>query len=247
MRRLKCTISYDGTNFAGFQRQPNERTVQGEIEKALKKLHRGEEITIHASGRTDTHVHACGQVFHFDTSLSIPDDRWARALGADLPKDIYILNSCTVDEQFHSRHSAIRKEYRYRILRSKEEDVFRRNFTYHYPYPLNLDEMKKAANFMLGTHDFTSFSSAKTNIAHKVRTIEAIEIKQVEDELIIRVVGDGFLRNMVRILVGTLLKVGNGKISSEDIPAIIEAKSRNRAGQTTPGHGLYLWKVEYNN
>lgn len=247
MRRIKCTIAYDGTNFAGFQRQPNERTVQGEIEQALKILHKGKNVPICGSGRTDATVHAYGQVFHFDTDLSIPDDRFPYALRSHLPKDIHIVKMETVSSDFHARFSAVRKEYRYRILLRQEADVFRRNFTYHYPYRLNIEEMKKAANLLLGTHDFTSFSSAKTDVVDKVRTIEQIDFLLQDDELVIRIIGNGFLRNMVRIIVGTLLEVGRGHIRPEEIPAILEAKSRQKAGPTIPGCGLYLWKVEYNN
>ncbi len=247
MRRIKCTVSYDGTNFFGFQKQPNARTVQGEIEKGLKRLHRGKDVKIYGSGRTDTFVHAIGQVFHFDTELAIPDERLPFALRAILPDDIYIVKAETVADDFHARFSAVGKEYRYRILTSEQADVFKRNFVYHYPYPLQLEEMKKAAAHFIGTHDFTSFSSVRTDVTDKVRTIEQLELLLEEDELVIRIVGDGFLRNMVRIIVGTLIHVGIGKMNSDEIPNIIAAKSRDVAGPTAPGHGLYLWHVEYNN
>lgn len=247
MRRIKCTVSYDGTNFFGFQKQPNARTVQGEIENGLKILHRGKDVKIHGSGRTDTFVHAIGQVFHFDTELTIPDERLPIALRSILPDDIYILKAETVANDFHARFHAIRKEYRYRILTTEQGDVFKRNFTYHYPYPLDIEAMNKAATHLIGTHDFTSFSSVRTDVEDKVRTIEQLQLKMEEDELVIRVVGNGFLRNMVRIIVGTLIHVGIGKMSSDDIPNILAAKSRDVAGPTAPGHGLYLWRVEYNN
>lgn len=247
MRRIKCTVSYDGTNFFGFQKQPDARTVQGEIEKGLKILHRGKDVNITGSGRTDTSVHALGQVFHFDTELAIPDERLPFALRAILPDDIYIVSAETVADDFHARYSAIRKEYRYRILTSERADVFKRHFVYHYPYPLQIEEMKKAASQFIGTHDFTSFSSVRTDVAHKVRTVEQLDLFMEEDELVIRIVGDGFLRNMVRIIVGTLIHVGIGKIRSDEISHILVAKSRELAGPTAPGHGLYLWHVEYNN
>lgn len=245
MRRVKCTVSYDGTNFSGFQRQPNRRTVQGEIEKALKILHKGKDVPIYASGRTDAFVHAKGQVFHFDTELSIPDDRLPYALGSMLSDDIAIIKAETVSSHFHARFSCVRKEYRYRILTSKERDVFRRNYTYHYPFPLDVSEMRKACTHFIGTHDFTSFCAAKTDVIDKVRTIDELEIMTQDDELIIRIAGNGFLQHMVRIIVGTLLEIGNGKKKSDDIPRILAAKSREKAGPTVPGSGLYLWKVEY--
>lgn len=245
VKRIKCIVSYDGSEFSGFQIQPNNRTVQGELEEALRKIHKGQEVTLTGSGRTDAGVHAQGQVIHFDTPLAIHEERWPRALRSLLPDDIFIVQAEEVDHQFHARFDVKTKEYRYRILCSQTENVFRRKYVYHYPYPLQLDKMKAAAKLLIGTFDFTSFCSAKTVVGNKVRTIYEIELIEEGNELIFRVVGSGFLYNMVRIIVGTLLEVGQGKKKVSDMTQIIEAKSRHKAGKTAPSHGLYLWKVTY--
>jgi tRNA pseudouridine38-40 synthase len=247
MKRLKCILSYDGTHFSGYQVQPNKRTVQSEFEEVLMKMHNGQTIKIHASGRTDAHVHAYGQVIHFDTPLNIPTDRWKKALNSLLPEDISVREVQIVPLDFHARFQAVSKEYRYKIVRSQERDVFKRHHAYHFPYPLDYVEMKEAIKYLVGTHDFTSFCTAKTEVEDKVRTIYEIEFFEENEELVFRFVGDGFLYNMVRILVGTLLDVGQGKIKAAEMKNILESKSREKAGKTAPGHGLYLWQVHYDN
>ncbi|WP_102349472.1 tRNA pseudouridine(38-40) synthase TruA [Bacillus sp. Marseille-P3661] len=244
MNRLKCTISYDGTSFAGFQVQPKQRTVQGEIERALKKIHKTDEIPrIAASGRTDAGVHAHGQVIHFDSPLT--GINWARALNTLLPEDIIVDEVESVPTSFHARFDVIKKEYRYFLLNSQKNYVFRRNYCYHYPYRIELDAIKAAADYLIGTHDFTSFCSTKTDKQDKIRTIYTIDVIEEAGEIVFRFVGDGFLYNMVRIMVGTLLKVGQGKIKPEEIKGILDKKDRETAGKTVPGHGLHLWKVWY--
>jgi len=245
--RVKCIVSYDGTHFSGYQVQPNKRTVQSEIEAALKKLHRGQSIRIHASGRTDAYVHAVGQVIHFDTTLTIPPEKWPYALNSLLPNDIVVLEAEHVADQFHARFDAIKKEYRYKLSTQKMIDVFKRDYTYHFPYKLDLDSMRQACLHLCGTHDFTSFCVAKTEVEDKVRTIYSIEIVEKGTDLIFCFTGNGFLYNMVRILMGTLLEVGQGKKTPDQIPYILEGKDRNLSGKTAPGHGLYLWKVYYDN
>lgn len=238
-------LSYDGTNFSGYQVQPDQRTVQGELEQVLQRMHKGQIVKTTASGRTDTGVHAMGQVFHFDTPLSIEPDGWKRALNTLLPSDIRLVSIQEVSPDFHARFDVDAKEYRYRILRSLDEDVFRRNQTYHYPYPLDVGNMRTAALELIGEHDFTSFCSAKTEVADKVRKIFELELIESGDELILRIKGNGFLYNMVRIIVGTLLEIGNGHRPPDEVVEILEAKDRDAAGKTAPGHGLYLWKVFY--
>ena len=245
MKRVKCTLSYDGTNFHGYQVQVNKRTVQAELEQALQKLHKGEHIKTVASGRTDAGVHAYGQVVHFDSSLYIPTDRWPYALNAVLPDDIVVKKAELVNDDFHARFSVEKKEYRYIIHRSKQVDVFRRLYSYHYPYPLDINKIKEAMKLFQGTHDFTSFCSARTEVENKVRTIYEMDCIENGDELVFTLVGNGFLYNMVRIIVGTLLEVGQGKITPDSITDIIKAQNREKAGKTVPGHGLYLWKVYY--
>lgn len=245
MQRLKCELAYDGSAFSGYQIQPNKRTVQGELEKALLKLHKGQVVKVYASGRTDAGVHARGQVIHFDTPLQIPGERWSVALQTLLPDDISILAVTKVAPTFHARFDVTAKEYRYLVYREQAHDPFRRNFAYHYPYSIDIAAIKAASRHLLGVHDFSSFCSAKTEVEDKVREMYEIEVMEDGGFLVFRFVGNGFLYNMVRILVGTLLQVGAGKIAVADIPAILAKKNRIYAGKTAPPQGLYLWKVFY--
>jgi len=245
MQRLKCIVSYDGTAYAGYQVQPNKRTVQAEIEAALARLHKGQEIKVTASGRTDAGVHAKGQVIHFDSHLTLPETKWPIALNSLLPDDVVIVKAEQVNTDFHARYNAARKEYRYFIQLSKQRDPFMRNYAYQYSFPVDVALMREAAICLTGTHDFTSFCSAKTEVVDKVRTIEAIDFTEEKGLLVIRFIGNGFLYNMVRILVGTLLEVGRGEREPNNVKEILEKKDRRYAGKTAPGHGLYLWEVFY--
>lgn len=245
-KKYKCVLSYDGTNFSGFQIQPHHRTIHGEIEKALKKIHKGEEIKIQASGRTDAGVHAKGQTFQFESTLVIPIENWKRALNTLLPDDIYIHEVVSVPSAFHVRYDVVEKEYRYFILNKKETDVFKRNYVYQFPYELHLDAMQQACTYLIGTHDFTSFSSAKTTIkGSKIRTLsKAVCIERgSEIEFIFR--GNGFLYNMVRIMIGVLLDIGQGRRQPIDIKKLLQQKDRRLVGETVPPQGLYLWEVSY--
>lgn len=245
MKRYKCIVAYDGTRFAGYQVQPNKITVQSEIETALTKLHKGTSVKITASGRTDAGVHARGQVIHFDSPLQIPESKWEIALNSSLRNDIVVMSVEEAAESFHARFDAVGKEYRYFVHRSGKSDPFKRNYAYHYPYSLNMPNMKKAAANLVGTYDFTSFCSAKTDVDEKVREISEIELYEEGEQLIFRFVGNGFLYNMVRILVGTLLEVGSGAREPNSMLEIIAKKDRSAAGKTAPAHGLYLWQVFY--
>jgi len=247
MKRFKCIVVYDGTHFNGFQIQQNQRTVQGEIQKALKKVHKGEEIIIQASGRTDTNVHANGQAIHFDTPLSLTSEQWKRALNTQLPLDVFIKKVEEVSEDFHARYNVERKEYRYAIWNQKDENVFRRHYHYHYPYQLNIESMKEALQHFVGTYDFTSFCSAKTEKENKVRTIYSATLEEVNQEIVISIVGSGFLHNMVRIIIGTLIEIGNGRRDIHSIEEALNGANRKLAGKTAPPHGLVLWEVNYNN
>lgn len=245
MQRYKCVISYDGTGFSGFQVQPNKRTVERELDAALAKMHKGNKVKIVGSGRTDAGVHALGQVIHFDSPLSIPEKKWDLALNSILPTDISVLSVKQVSNSFHARYDTVGKEYRYFLYRSSKRDPFRRNYAYQYPFPLNVESMREASSYLVGTHDFTSFCSARTEVVDKVRTIETIELAVEEKLLTFRLVGNGFLYNMVRILVGTLLEVGTGARNPSDITDILAKEDRSYAGKTAPAHGLYLWEVFY--
>ncbi|MDL0437167.1 MULTISPECIES: tRNA pseudouridine(38-40) synthase TruA [unclassified Niallia] len=245
MQRYKGIVSYDGTEYCGFQLQPKDRTVQGEIEKALKKLHKGSEIKIQASGRTDAGVHAKGQVIHFDSDLDIPAGKWELALNALLPHDIVFSTIEAVDRSFHARYDVQGKEYRYFIHLSERRDPFKRNFSYYYPYQLDIGAIREALEYFIGEHDFTSFCSMKTDKEDKVRTIHSMRLVEEGDILVFCFEGNGFLYNMVRIIIGTLLDVGRGKRKPESIKEIIEKKDRKAAGKTASANGLYLWKVFY--
>jgi len=249
MKRWKCTIQYDGTLFHGFQIQRNKRTVQGEIEKILTRMNNGNPVRITASGRTDSGVHAVGQVFHFDTTTtSLSETAWKRALNAQLPEDIYVKDVQEVSTEFHARFGVKEKEYRYFIRNAKEIDIFRRNYVYHFPYPLNLQKMSSACKFLEGTHDFTTFSSPRSTVkGDKIRTIYEASCKKEEENIIFTFRGSGFLYNMVRIMVGVLLDIGQGKLEPEDIPLLLEKKNRQSVGRTIDAHGLYLWNVRYDN
>ena len=245
MQRYKAIISYDGTGFSGYQVQPGKRTVQSEIENVLLKMHKGIPVRITGSGRTDAGVHAKGQVIHFDSPLTIPEEKWTVAINSLLPSDIAVLLVTRVHDDFHARFDVVRKEYRHFLYRSCNRDPFRRNFAFQYPYDLDIVSMRTASEYLLGTHDFSSFCSAKTEVIDKVRTLEGIEILSEGDLLILRFIGNGFLYNMVRILTGTLLEVGAGDRQPSDIKRILDSKDRRSAGKTAPGHGLYLWEVFY--
>lgn len=246
MRRIQCTFGYDGTFFSGFQAQPKGRTVQEEIERALAKLHKGNSVAITASGRTDAGVHAVGQVMHFDTPLQIPISNWKKAMQTVLPKDIEVYHFSEVHDRFHSRYDVQSKEYRYRVLLRKDPDVFRRHYTYYMPYKVDVEKVKEACQLLIGTHDFTSFSSAKATVkGSKVRTLYQASCEHQGDELVFIFKGTGFLYNMVRILVGTLLEVGNGRLKPHDITRVLVGKNRQLAGKTAPPHGLFLWQVNY--
>ncbi|MBO8158073.1 tRNA pseudouridine(38-40) synthase TruA [Thermosyntropha sp.] len=244
MKRIKLVIEYDGTNYHGFQVQNNAHTVQAELGQAILKL-TGERVSVISAGRTDAGVHALGQVVVFSTSSTIPVDKWKPALNSVLPRDIRVLQSSTVDENFHPRFSAIKKTYRYIIYRQEEGAVFYRNYAWINAEKLNIEEMRKAAHFILGRHDFRSFCSSGSAVKNFERTVTRLDIEEKKPFLILEIEADGFLYNMVRIIVGTLVEVGKGTYSSEYVKEIIESKDRNKAGATAPPQGLYLVKVEY--
>jgi len=243
--RYKCICSYDGTNFHGFQIQTNLRTVQEEIENVLKIILK-KDITIYSSGRTDAGVHAYGQVFHFDTEIDMGKQNMKRAINSRLPKDIYIKDVEKVSDDFHARFSAISKEYHYKIALD-EFDPLKSNYLYYPTYKnFDIEKMVDASKIFIGEHDFKSFTKNHT-IENTVRTIYSIDfvIDNTNHELIIKFIGNGFLHNMVRILVAMLFMVGIGKLSKNDLETILAQKNRVFAPKTAPSNGLYLYKVNY--
>ncbi|MFZ4454424.1 tRNA pseudouridine(38-40) synthase TruA [Salibacterium aidingense] len=245
MRRVKAIISYDGTDFSGWQVQPGKRTVQQEMERVLTKIHKGDHVPVVSSGRTDSSVHAIGQVLHFDTPLAVPEEKWPKAINQLLAPDVQVKQAVYTDSSFHARFDAVEKTYWYRVHAAREKDIFRRNYVYFYPYPIDRNEIKKAAAYMTGTYDFSSFCASRTDVVDMVRTVHEVKVEENGDELHFTFRGSGFLYNMVRIMTGTLLEVGKGLRQAEDIPGIIQARSRQAAGNTAPGHALYLWEVRY--
>lgn len=244
MRRLKCVVAYDGTDFSGFQVQPDQVTVQGEIEAALQRI-TGEEIQIAGSGRTDAGVHARGQVIHFDTASHIPLEKWGFVLNNQLPDSIVIRSIEEAEPTFHARFDVQVKEYRYCIDNSPVADVFRHRYADHIRFPLDIRAMQKAARHLEGEHDFTSFCSAKTYVEDKVRTVYALTVERLGDEVWVICRGNGFLYNMVRIIVGTLVEVGQGKRQPDELADILAACDREKAGKTAPAKGLTMWEVVY--
>lgn len=244
MKNVKLTIEYDGTNYHGWQSQKNAKTVQETVEKAIKGL-TGEEITIIGSSRTDFGVHAYGQVANFKTGSNIPSDRFSYALNRLLPQDIVIKKSEEVSEDFHARFCAKGKRYRYLIYNSRFPSAILRNRAYHVSHELDYHSMQRSAAHFLGTHDFSAFKASGSSVKTSVRTITGVSLEMNEDIIRFEISGNGFLYNMVRIIVGTLVAVGMGRIREEDIPDVIKSLDRKRAGRTAPAEGLYLVEVYY--
>ena len=244
MRNIKIIIEYDGKSFNGWQKQPTKLNIQGEIEKAIFEI-TGEEVNLIASGRTDAGVHAFGQVANFNTETKLPIEKIAKAINSKLKKSIVIKSAQEVDEQFHSRYSVHSKTYRYIINNSENGTAIYRDLEYHYPFKLNEEKMNEAIKYFEGEHDFKGFKASGTSSKSSVRTIYEGTVWRDGDRINIEITGNGFLYNMVRIIAGTLLEVGEGKITPEEIPNIINSQDRKKAGRTLPAKGLYLMKVEY--
>jgi tRNA pseudouridine38-40 synthase len=244
MKRVKLTIAYDGTNYCGWQVQPNGITIEEVINKALQKL-TGEAILVIGASRTDSGVHAMGNVAVFDTETTIPAERIAMALNQRLPEDIVIVKSEEVPLDFHPRYCDCSKTYEYHIINTRIPIPTKRLTNYFVSYNLNLDHMRKAASYLVGEHDFVSFCNVRTDVENTVRTITALDIIENGNEITIRITGNGFLYNMVRIIVGTLIRVGRGFYTPEKVKEILEAKDRKAAGVTAPAHGLMLMEIKY--
>lgn len=244
MRNIKLTIEYDGKEFNGWQKQPTKLNIQGEIERAIEII-TGEQVDLTASGRTDAGVHAIGQVANFKTDSNLPIEKFAVAINSKLKKSIRIQKAEEVEERFHSRYNCKQKTYRYIINNGEQGSAIYRNLEYYVPVKLNVEEMKKAIKHFEGEHDFKGFKASGTSSKSSVRKIYNTNIRQEGERIIIELTGNGFLYNMVRIIAGTLVDVGLGKIKAEEISKIIESKDRTKAGKTLPPYALYLVKVEY--
>lgn len=244
MKRVKLIVSYDGTNYCGWQIQQNGITVEEILNKTISDLV-GEEIAVIGASRTDSGVHALGNVAVFDTASRIPAEKMCFALNQRLPEDIRIQSSCEVPPDWHPRYCDTRKTYEYRILNRKISLPTERLYSHFFYYPLNVDNMQKAADYLVGEHDFKSFCSARTQVENTIRTIYYINIKKDGDYIYIRINGNGFLYNMVRIIVGTLIKVGTGLYPPEHMKEILDAKDRRMAGPKAEARGLTLVEIEY--
>lgn len=250
MRNLKVILSYDGADFSGWQVQPDKATVQGTLASAIGRI-TGEKVLPQGSGRTDAGVHALAQVMTFVTESSVPTENFLKALNDILPASVRVLQVSEAPADFHARHSAEAKTYRYRIYRESICPPFLARYVWHYPYPLDEEAMARAASFVVGEHDFTSFAAVdpergrEDEPASNVRTIFFCSWERTGEELIYTVRGSGFLHHMVRNLVGTFILVGRGTLPPDDVTRILEARKRSAAGATAPASGLYLVSVEY--
>ena len=244
MRRIKLIVAYDGTDYCGWQIQPNGITVEEVLNRALSRL-TGEEIRVIGASRTDAGVHARGNIAVLDTASTIPAERFAYAVNPLLPEDIVVVKSEEVPQDWHPRYQNSVKTYEYRILNREMPDPLKRKYTWHVSFPLDIDKMREAAEHLKGRHDFRSFCSVHTAVKSTVRTIYTLDIVKSGDEIIIRISGNGFLYNMVRIIAGTLAEVGRGFRTPEDVRDLLTAKEREQAGATAPPQGLTLIRIEY--
>ncbi len=242
--RVKLVVAYEGTNYCGWQIQPNGITIEQVLNETLSSL-LGEEITVTGASRTDAGVHSLGNVAVFETHTKMPAEKISFALNQRLPEDIVVQESCQVPEDFHPRFSKSRKTYEYRILNCRFRQPLERRTSYFYYYPLDVRAMQKAAAYLVGEHDFTSFASVHAQTNTYVRMIYALDVVREGDMIRIRVQGNGFLYNMVRIIAGTLIQVGAGIKKPEDMESILAGKDRELAGPTAPAHGLTMIGLEY--
>jgi tRNA pseudouridine38-40 synthase len=250
MRNLKLTLSYDGSDFAGWQVQPDAVTVQGTLASAIGRV-TGEKVLPQGSGRTDAGVHALAQVVTFVTESPVPTANFVKAMNDVLPASVRVLEVEEAAEDFHARHSARAKTYRYRIYRGAICPPFLARYVWHYPFPLDEEAVTRAAGFVEGEHDFTSFAAVDLERGRdgasvsNVRRIFSSAWERQGDEFVYTVKGSGFLHHMVRNLAGTYILVGKGTLQVEDVRRILEARDRSAAGATAPASGLYLVNVEY--
>ena len=242
--RFLLKFSYDGTAYSGFQNQPSLNTIQYQIEQALKKANAGEKVSICATGRTDKGVHALCQYAHCDLNINITEAKLKRALNSNLPDDIHIISTKIVSDDFHARYNVKAKEYKY-YINIGEYNPIERNYVFQYNHELNIENMKQAIKYFLGTHDYRAFVTENKEKENCVRTINKATIEEQNNKIVITCHGNGFLRYQVRNMVGILIKVGENKISPETVEKILESKDRTKSGKTAKAVGLYLTNVEY--
>ncbi|MBU0683971.1 MAG: tRNA pseudouridine(38-40) synthase TruA [Candidatus Omnitrophota bacterium] len=244
MRNIKLTIAYDGTNYKGWQLQKNGTTIQGKIEEAIEKTFK-KKHRIYSAGRTDSGVHAQGQIAHFKTSVPVPMNKIPSIINTVLPPDIAIKNAKKVSTDFHAQFDAKQKHYRYYILNSLKREAFKERYAWRVSYNLNVSLMREAAKALIGKHDFKSFQAVDKRERLSVRNIFSITVKKQKAFIVIDIKGDGFLYNMVRNIVGTLVEIGRGYFSPESMMEILKSKNRKKAGPTAPAKGLFLMEVKY--
>ena len=242
MRRIMLKVAYDGTNYSGWQWQPNGITIEEVLNRELSRLLK-EEIHVRGTSRTDAGVHALGNLCIFDTETRIPAEKICYAINYSLPEDIVVQDSCEVPMNYHPRKCVSVKTYEYTISRGRFPNPLNRRYAYAYYMPMDLEKMREAAAYLVGEHDFKSFCSKRTEVESTVRTILGIDIREEGDRVILRIRGTGFLYNMVRIIVGTLLDVGRGVYPPEHVREILEAQDRAAAGRKVPAEGLCLMEI----
>lgn len=242
--RFLIKFSYDGTAYCGYQTQPGLNTIQGCLENALAIINNGKKTPIISTGRTDKGVHALCQYAHTDLSVNITEKNLKRALNSNLPDDIHVISTKIVPDDFHARFNVKSKEYKY-YINTGEYNPLERNYVFQYNYKLNVPAMREAIKVFLGTHDYRAFVTENKEKENCIRTIINATIEECKEKIIISFVGDGFLRYQVRNMVGILIKVGENKISTEDVEKILESKDRTTGGKTAPSQGLYLVNISY--
>ena len=243
-KRVMLTVAYDGTNYSGWQVQPNGTTIEGVLNEVLSELLK-EEITVIGASRTDAGVHALCNVAVFDTASRIPAEKMSYALNTSLPEDIRVVGSKEVDVDFHPRYCESKKTYEYHVVNSEFINPVKRLYCHHTYLKCDVEAMQEAGKYLVGEHDFKSFCTVGAQVESTVRTITDLQVNRDGEEIVIRVTGTGFLYNMVRIIAGTLLEVGYGRLAADDIPSILEACDRQAAGPTAPAKGLCLVKYEF--
>ncbi len=244
MRNVRLLIEYDGTQYAGWQWQKNEKTIQETLSKAIEQVIQ-EEVKLYGASRTDAGVHAIGQVANFKTTSNIPSERLLHAINFYLPYDITVKDASDVAESFHAQYCATSKIYQYTLFNDWIRTSLHRHFCYLYGFQLDISTMAVAAGCLVGTHDFTSFTTKAWCEKNRIRTVKQLDIKKEGKYIYFTIEADGFLYNMVRTIVGTLIEVGRGKIPGEDIQDILDGKNRKLAGPTAPARGLCLMEVKY--